>query len=83
MQLRIWVVSDFMYNHLCGRCVPWEVVHSRGGKVMLIVLWNLLELVLVVRESIYTEIPVSTFGKVPLLLCDWLGNVEGWGVLVA
>lgn len=31
---------------------------------MLIVLWNLLELVLVVRESIYTEIPEDTERKV-------------------
>ncbi len=46
--------------HLCRGCVPGEVVHSRGGQVMLIVLRELLELVLVVREaSINTEIPAG------------------------
>lgn len=51
---------------------------------MLIVLWKLLELVLMVREaSIYTEIPVSAFGQVPRLLCHWLRNMEGRGVLIA
>lgn len=50
---------------------------------MLIVLWKLLELVLVVREaSIDAEIPVSAFGQVPWLLCHWLGDMEGRGVLI-
>lgn len=49
-----------MTHHLCRGCVPGEVVHSRGGQVMLIVLWELLELVLVVREaSVHTEIPAG------------------------
>lgn len=51
---------------------------------MLIVLRKLLELVLMVREaSIYAEIPVGAFGQVPRLLCHWLRNMEGRGVLVA
>lgn len=34
------------------------MVHSRGGQVVLIVLWKLLELILMVREaSVYAEIP--------------------------
>lgn len=41
------------------------MVHSRGGQVMLIVLRELLELVLVVREaSINAEIPAGR----------WIGN---------
>lgn len=51
---------------------------------MLIVLWKLLELVLVVRESgIYTEIPVCAFSQVPRLLCHWLGNMEARRVLIS
>lgn len=51
---------------------------------MLIVLRKLLKLVLVVREAgVNTEIPVSAFGQVPLLLCHWLWDMEGRGVLVA
>lgn len=51
---------------------------------MLIVLRELLELVLVVREAgIYAEIPVGAFSQVPGLLCHWLGNMEGRGVLIA
>lgn len=59
-------------------------MHSRRGQVMLIVLRKLLELVLVVREAgVNTEIPVGAFGQVPLLLCHWLWDMEGRGVLVA
>lgn len=47
-----------MTHHLCRGCVPGEVMHSRGGQVVLIVLWELLELVLVVREtSVNAEVP--------------------------
>lgn len=45
---------------MCRGCVPGEVMHSRGGQVVLIVLRELLELVLVVREtSIHTEVPAD------------------------
>lgn len=70
-------ISLLQTYHLCRRCVPGEVVHSRGGQVMLIVLRKLLELVLVVREaSIYAEIPAGrqTGNKVKILIhtmqCD-------------
>lgn len=49
-----------MTHHLCRGCVPGEVVHSRGGQVVLIVLRELLELVLVVWEaSIHAEVPAD------------------------
>lgn len=49
-----------MTHHLCRGCVPGEVMHSWGGQVVLIVLWELLELVLVVREtSVHAEVPVG------------------------
>lgn len=52
--------SGHLTHHLCRGCVPGEVVHARGGQVMLIVLRKLLELVLVVREaSIDAEIPAG------------------------
>lgn len=50
---------------------------------MLIVLWKLLELVLLVREaSIHTKVPVCALGQVARLLADWLGDMEGRGVVV-
>lgn len=45
---------------MCRGCVPGEVMHSWGGQVVLIVLWELLELVLVVGEtSVHTEVPAG------------------------
>lgn len=52
--------NSLMTHHLCRGCVPGEVVHSRGGQVVLIVLRELLELVLVVREaSVHAEVPAD------------------------
>lgn len=49
-----------MTHHLCRGCVPGEVVHSRGGQVVLIVLRELLELVLVVwQASVHAEVPAD------------------------
>lgn len=49
---------------------------------MLIVLWELLELVLVVGEAgVHAEIPVRALGQVPRLLRHRLGDVQGRGVL--
>lgn len=49
-----------MTHHLCRGCVPGEVMHSWGGQVVLIVLRELLELVLVVREaSVHAEVPAD------------------------
>lgn len=77
MQLGIWVVPNFMYNHLCRGRVSRIVVQPRGGQVMLIVLGNLLQRVLVMRgSSIDTEIPVSAFCQIPWLLVDGLGHME-------
>lgn len=50
--------------HLGRCCIPGEVVQPRGGQVVLIVLWKLLELVLMREACIYTEIPVES------QLCD-------------
>lgn len=56
----ILIMRQTWTYHLCRGCVPGEVVHSRGGQVMLIVLRKLLELVMVMRKAgIHTKIPAG------------------------